>query len=103
MIVRNFSDMDIAIANRADFQHRSYKGINTSNGYELSHWGTLIMVIDDNGESTYGDLTYYSQTTSEFQGRILREGLSEKGRDIVRELFKDEPTKVRNRIYKMMR
>lgn len=100
-MVKNFSDMHRAMANREDFSHRSYRGITTDQGYELHHWRTLIAIVDEDGIPVYGDMTYYSQTTSRFQGEILRHALSGKGRDVVKELFADDKDQLR-RLTKMM-
>lgn len=89
MSVKNFADMELAMIERRDFTHRSYRGITTDQGYELWHWNTLIAVIK-NGYMSYGDLSYYSQTTSEFQGRILR-SLGERAQREVLELYKGTP------------
>ena len=87
-MVKNFTDMELAIIERRDFSHRSYKAVTTDQGYELWHWNTLIMVIK-NGYASYGDLNYYSQTTSGFQGRILR-SLPERAQEQILELFKGD-------------
>lgn len=87
-MVKNFTDMELAIIERRDFTHRSYKAVTTEQGYELWHWNTLIMVIK-NGFAVYGDLSYYSQTTSGFQGRILR-SLGERAQEQILELFKGD-------------
>ncbi len=100
-MVKNFTDMHRAMRNRQDFSHRSYRGIATDQGYELRHWKTLIAIVDEDGVPVYGDMGYYSQTTSRFQGEILRYTLSDKGRDVVKELFADDP-KQRRRLTKMM-
>lgn len=100
-MVRNFSDMHRAMANREDFSHRSYRGYNSPRGYELQHWGTLIAIVDEDGVPVYGDMTYYSRTTSRFQGEILRYAMSDKGRDTVKELFADDRDQLR-RLTKMM-
>ena len=100
-MVKNFSDMHRAMASREDFSHRSDRGINTDKGYELRHWRTLIAIVDEDGIPVYGDMTYYSQTTSRFQGEILRHALSGKGRDVVKELFADDKDQLR-RLTKMM-
>ena len=101
MAVRNFSDMATAIANHRDFSHRSYRGVNTDKGYELHHWNTLIAIVNADGVPVYGDMGYYSQTTSALQGMILRNALSGKGRDTVKELFADDKDQLR-RLTKMM-
>lgn len=101
-MVKNFSDMHRAMANHEDFSHRSYRGYNSPRGYELHHWRTLIAIVDEDGIPVYGDMGYYSQTTSRFQGEILRHALSGKGRDTVKELFADDKDELR-RLTKMMR
>ena len=100
-MVKNFSDMHRAMQNHQDFSHRSYRGINTDNGYELHHWRTLIAIVDEDGIPVYGDMAYYSQTTSRFQGEILRHALSDKGRNIVKALFADDKDQLR-RLTKMI-
>ena len=100
-MVKNFRDMHRAMRNRQDFSHRSYRGITTDQGYELHHWRTLIAIVDEDGIPVYGDMRHYSQTTSRFQGEILRHALSAKGRDTVKELFADDKDELR-RLTRMM-
>lgn len=100
--VRNFNDMDRAIESHSDFEHRSYSGRRTDLGYELWHHSTLIAIINYRGEFVYGDMAYYSQTTSGFQGRILRLALSDEGRNTVRALFVEDKPELA-RLNRMMR
>ena len=101
MNVRNFADMERAMRNREDFTHRSYSGHVVEDGYVLRHHRTLIAIIEEDGTPAYGDMGYYSHTTSAFQGRILRHAMSDKGREIVKELFADDKPQLK-RLTKMM-
>lgn len=86
-MVKNKSDMKIAMRNHEDFAHRSYKGFHNGERYVLRHWSTDIAWVDDEGGIAMFDTGYYSNTTSGFQGMIIRHALSGKGRAQLRELL----------------
>lgn len=86
-MVKNKRDMKIAMRNRKDFGHRSYFGFQRGEHYVLKHWNTEIAWVEEDGGIAYFDTGYYSNTTSGFQGMIIRNALSNKGRAQLRELL----------------
>lgn len=86
-MVKNKQDMRIAMRNHEDFGHRSYMGFHNGEHYVLRHWSTDIAWIEEDGSIAMFDTGYYSNTTSGFQGMIIRNALSEKGRAQLRELL----------------
>lgn len=86
-MVKNKRDMDRAMRNREDFSHRSYHGYNHDGKYILRHWSTDIAWVAEDGSILMFDTGYYSNTTSGFQGKIIRHALSDKGRAQLRELL----------------
>ena len=85
-MVKNKRDMRIAMRNHEDFAHRSYMGFHNGEHYVLRHWSTDIAWIEEDGSIAMFDTGYYSNTSSGFQGMIIRNALSEKGRGQLREL-----------------
>lgn len=83
----NKSDIKYKMRKQEDFSHRSYHGYNHDGKYVLRHWYTDIAWIEEDGGIAYFDTGYYSNTTSWFQGQIIRNALSEKGRSQLRELL----------------
>jgi hypothetical protein len=62
-----------AIRDLTPFVYRSYRAERTTwDSYRLKHHETTIAVLDNEGRVCYFNGAYYSQTTSGFQGRILR-------------------------------
>lgn len=86
-MVKNKRDIDRAMRNREDFSHRSYHGFNHDGKYILRHWETDIAWVEEDGSIAMFDTEYYSPTTSGFQGKIIRNALSDKGRAQLRELL----------------
>ena len=85
-MVKNKQDMRRAMANLEEFSHRSYHGFWYDGKYILRHWSTDIAWIEEDGSIAMFDTGYYSNTTSGFQGMIIRNALSDKGRAQLREL-----------------
>lgn len=86
-MVRNKDDMRKAMRKQEDFAHRSYYGYHRDGKYVLRHWSTDIAWVEEDGGISMFDTGYYSNTTSGFQGMIIRNALSEKGRGQLRELL----------------
>lgn len=78
--------MDKMMQNREPFTHRSYQAFFRDGNYVLKHWGTEIAWVGESGDIVMFDTGYYSNTTSGFQGKIIRHALSDKGRAQLREL-----------------
>ena len=85
-MVKNKQDMRRAMRKHEDFGHRSYTGFHNGEHYVLRHWSTDIAWIEEDGSIAMFDTGYYSNTTSGFQGMIIRNALSELGRAQLREL-----------------
>lgn len=85
-MVRNKQDMKRAMRDKAEFSHRSYHGFWKDWRYVLRHWETDIAWVEVDGSLIMFDTNYYSNTTSGFQGMIVRHALSDKGRAQLREL-----------------
>lgn len=88
MRIRNFADMERAMSNRQPFHHRSYSGYYQGDEYVLQHWNTVIASVDANGDLVHFAPDYYSNTTSGFQGRIIRNVLSPTGIEQLKDLVK---------------
>lgn len=84
-MIKNKKDMRLAMRNHEPFQHRSYMGYHRDGKYVLRHWNTDIAWVEEDGGIAMFDTGYYSNTTSGFQGMIIRNALSEKGREQMRE------------------
>lgn len=86
-MVKNKKDMRRAMRDKETFSHRSYHGFNHDGKYVLRHWETDIAWVGESGDIVMFDTGYYSNTTSGFQGMIIRHALSDKGRAQLRELL----------------
>lgn len=86
-MVKNKQDMKRAMRNKETFSLRSYHGFNHDGKYILRHWETDIAWVAEDGSIIMFDTDYYSNTTSRFQGQIIRHALSDKGRAQLRELL----------------
>lgn len=86
-MVKNKHDMNAAMRKHEDFAHRSYYAFKRGEHYVLKHWNTEIAWIEEDGGIAMFDTGYYSNTTSGFQGKIIRNALSDKGRAQLRELL----------------
>lgn len=86
-MVKNKRMMATAMRCMVDFSHRSYQGFWRDDKYILRHWSTDIAWIEEDGSIAMFDMGYYSNTTSGFQGMIIRNALSDKGRAQLRELL----------------
>lgn len=86
-MVKNKQDMRRAMRNMEKFSHRSYQGFWYDGKYILQHWSTEIAWIEEDGGIAMFDTGYYSNTTSGFQGMIIRNAMSDKGRAQLRELL----------------
>lgn len=90
MRVHNFETMEQAMAKHEPFNHRSYSAWNEDGKYKLRHWSTEIAWICEDGSIAMFDTDYYSNTTSAFQGRIIRNAMSAKGRYQLRHLLEND-------------
>ena len=86
-MVKNKRMMDVAMRSRIEFDHRSYHAFFRDDKYVLKHWDTEIAWVEEDGGIAMFDTGYYSNTTSGFQGKIIRNALSDKGRAQMRELL----------------
>lgn len=86
-MVKNKRMMATAMRCMVDFSRRSYHGFWHDGKYILRHWSTDIAWIEEDGSIAMFDTGYYSSTTSGFQGMIIRNALSDKGRAQLRELL----------------
>lgn len=93
-MVKNKRMMATAMRCMVDFSHRSYHGFWYEGKYVLRHWETDIAWVDEDGKILMFDTDYYSNTTSGFQGMIIRHALSDEGRAQLRELVGSD--KLRN-------
>ena len=87
-MIKNFQDMERAMRNRQPFQHRSYSAYYQGDEYVLQHWSTVIASVDADGDLAFFAPGYYSNTTSGFQGRIIRNVLSPTGVEQLKGLVK---------------
>lgn len=79
--------MDKMMQNREPFTHLSYSAFFRDDNYVLKHWDTEIAWVGPSGDLVMFDTGYYSNTTSGFQGKIIRHALSGIGRAQLRELL----------------